>query len=172
MRQDWLTLQAYVARPGAERNLLQSGVRTAAIVDTGSAITIVPNELVQRVYGTEKPPIAGVAHVIGVAGTPVDLQAIPFLVGLSVGNRRLVHAQVECLVGATDCMCLGRDVLSLLGLELRIDYHQRRVHLEQYTWERFEDEVAAIYRLIGASVKRNLGRESAFSLNASSTVTK
>jgi hypothetical protein len=59
-------------------------------------------------------------------------------------------------VGPEERMLLGRDVLSLLGVELRIDYHQRRVHLERYTWERFEDEVAAIYRLLGASVKQNL----------------
>ena len=74
-----------------------------------------------------------------VSGT-AELMTVPFLVGLSTGDQEPVHAQVNCLVGPVERVLLGSDLLSLLGLELRVDYHQKRVQLERYTWERFEDE--------------------------------
>lgn len=155
MKHDWLTLEAYVARPGAEHDLLQSGVPTVAAVDTGAEVSIVPEELVRLVYGTDAPPLASVVRAAGVGGTTV-LKTVPLLVGLSAEAQQTVHCQVHCVVGPVDRMLLGSDVLSLLGLELRVDYHQKHVHVERYTWERFENEVAAIYRSLGVSVRRNL----------------
>jgi hypothetical protein len=156
MKHDWLTLDAFVARPGAERDLLRSGVRTVAVVDTGAEVTVVPEGLVASVYGAEVPPSASLVGVATATGELSHLKTVPLLVGLSAGVGEPVHAQVHCVVMPVDRMLLGSDVLSLLGLELRVDYHQKRVHLERYTWERFEDEVAAIYRSLGASVRQNL----------------
>ena len=155
MKHDWLTLEAYFGRPGAERDLLHAGVRVVAAIDTGSELTVIPEKLVKLVYGADAAPVASEVIVAGVSGTAM-LKTVPFLVGLSTGDEEPVHAQVNCLVGPVEQVQLGSDVLSLLGLELRVDYHQKRVQLERYTWERFEDEVATIYRLLGASVKQNL----------------
>lgn len=145
----------YVTRPGADRDLLRSGRRTVAAVGTGLEMTVVPEKLVREVYGKDRPPLTSIVCVTGVADI-VELKRVPLLIGLSAGAQEPVHAQVHCLLGPVDRMRLGGDVLSVLGLELRIDYHQRRVHLERYTWERFEDEVAVIYRSLGASVRQNL----------------
>jgi hypothetical protein len=155
MKHEWLTLEAYFAKPGAERDLLQAGVRIVAAIDTGAEVTVVPEELVKHVYGADVPRVASMVRVVSVSGT-AELMTVPFLVGLSTGDEVPVHAQVNCLVGPVERALLGSDVLSLLGLELRVDYHQKRVQLERYTWERFEDEVAAIYRSLGASVRQNL----------------
>lgn len=155
MKQEWLTLNVYVAPPGANRDLLQHGVHTVAAVDTGADVTIIPEELLQLVYGTDVLPLVSWVHVASPTGT-TNMKSAALLVGLSVGDEDLIQAQVNCLVGSVDRMLLGSDVLSLLGLELRVDYRQKHVHLERYTWERFEDEVAALYRSLGASVKQNL----------------
>jgi Restriction endonuclease len=155
MKHEWLTLEVYLARPGADRDLLHSGVRAVAAVDTAAEVTVVPEELVQLVYGTDVSPVESVVRVAGIAGT-LEMKRVPLLIGLSTGAHDPAHAQVSCLVGPMKRLILGSDVLSLLGLELRVDYHQKRVHLERYTWERFEDEVATIYRSLGAFVKQNL----------------
>jgi hypothetical protein len=79
---------------------------------------------------------------------------VPLAVGVKIGGTYL-HAQVDCLVHEAMSM-VGSDVLSLLGLAVKIDYGSKRVHLEKYGWDRFEDEVASLYRALGASVKQNL----------------
>jgi hypothetical protein len=155
MNYDWLTLEAYFAKPGAERDLLTAGARVVATIDTGSEATVVPENLVRRIYGGVIPSLASIVHVAGASGD-VNFMTVPLLVGLNPGDEEPAHAQVNCVIGSVDRVLLGSDVLSLLGLELRIDYHQKRVQLERYTWERFEDEVARMYRSLGASVRQNL----------------
>jgi nucleoside 2-deoxyribosyltransferase len=60
---DWLTLEAYVGRPGAESDLLQSGVRTIAAVDTGAEVTAVPEELVEKIYDSIRAANVIIAEV-------------------------------------------------------------------------------------------------------------
>jgi hypothetical protein len=55
-----------------------------------------------------------------------------------------------------DAVLIGNDVLSTLALSVKLDYKERKVVLERYTWRRFEEEVAAAYRALGASVRSNL----------------
>jgi hypothetical protein len=154
MKHEWLTLEAYFAKPGAERDLLRAGTRVVAVIDTGAEITVVPRDLVNLVYGGDVQSFAStsVATMSGIT----RLETVPLLVGLSTADKKPTHAQVDCVIGQLDRVLLGSDVLSLLGLELRIDFHEKLVQLERYTWERFEDEVAKVYRSLGASVKQNL----------------
>lgn len=154
MKHEWLTLEAYFAKPGAGRDLLRAGARVVAAIDTGAEITVVPKDLVKLVYGGEMQPLAStfVATMSGIT----RLEIVPLLVGLSTADKKPMYAQVDCVVGQLDRVLLGSDVLSLLGLELRIDFHRKLVQLERYTWERFEDEVATMYRSLGASVRQNL----------------
>lgn len=155
MKHEWLKIEARLARPGAERDLEQRATATFAAIDTGAEITVVPRELAERVYDGE-PLLTTSLRVVAHVGGSTEIAAVPLLIGLTTTGGELVHAQVECLLGPVDCVLLGSDVLSLLGLELRIDYKRRLVQLERYTWEQFEDEVAAMYRSLGARVRQNL----------------
>jgi hypothetical protein len=129
-----------------------------AVVDTGSELTIVSGDVLRRVYGPDFQPTAeSHVYVSGIGDHPIAMPIVPLLVGLPTSNGETVTAQVDCVVAdVAKEVLLGANIMSLLGLELRVDYRQKRVQLERYTWERFEEEVASLYRSMGASVKQNL----------------
>lgn len=154
MNSEWMAIEAYFAPPGSERNLLTAGIKAPALLDAAADITVISQELLESVFGNGGYTYS-VVNVKGFSGALSQHKTVPMLVGLVIGADT-VHAQVDCLVSSTAQTILGSDVLSLLGLAIRIDYQNHQVQLERYTWDRFEDEVASLYRAVGASVKQNV----------------
>lgn len=151
---EWMTVAAYFAPPGSEHNLVEAGVQASALLDATTDITVVNQELVEKVFAGSGQAYSLIA-VRDFHGKTTMYRTVPMLVGLKIGTDT-IHSQVSCLVGSAEQIILGSDVLSLLGLAVRIDYQKNQVQLERYTWDRFEDEVASLYRALGASVKQNV----------------
>jgi hypothetical protein len=154
MSENWVSLDVRFGQPGSEREIAARGLLVHARLDTGADVSVVPPRLVEQIYGSSDYPKSPVTIQL-VSGTAVHYR-VPLLVSLHLDSGEAIHSQVECLVAPLDAVLIGNDVLSTLALNVRLDYKERRVVLERYTWRRFEEEVAAAYRALGASVRANL----------------
>jgi Restriction endonuclease/Nucleoside 2-deoxyribosyltransferase len=157
MDNSWLMIAVRVGQPGSERTLHEHGPEIAALIDPAANVTIIHPDLVAKEYeGLREIPYSGTVNVATATGSISFLRTVPMLIGLDVGGS-FVHAQINAIASEIPvAILLGSDVLSVLGLDLRIDYQNKRVILETYDWTRFEDEVASTYRALGASVRQNM----------------
>jgi hypothetical protein len=155
MNKGKMSVPVYLAQPGSEGEIHKKGFRLDALVDTGADISIVSPAIVEQVYGEKSTPY-GLVIVQGFDGRQSVVKTVPLTVGLESEGGQLITVQIDCLQADIEGLSIGADVLSLLGLSLTFDYKRNQVVVERYTWESFEDEVATIYRALGATVKQNV----------------
>ena len=155
MTENWLKVEALFGRPGSDPSLGRQASTWWCRIDTGADVTVVDSSLVHAIYGLAEPTYQAV-RIRGATGETTK-KVVPLVVGLRDTKGALVTAQVDCLViEGLGSPRLGTDVLSHLGLSLTVDCRQQRVKLEPYTWMNFEEEVASLYRELGANVRQNV----------------
>lgn len=154
MYEEQMSISVYLAQPGFEGEIREKGFRFDALVDTVADISQVSPAIVKQVYGGKSVPY-GIA-IADFGGRRSMTKTVPLTVGLESEGGQLITAQIDCLQADIDGFSIGADVLSLLGLSVTFDYKRNQVLVERYTWESFEDEVASIYRALGAKVQRNV----------------
>lgn len=150
-----MSLSVYLAPPGTGRDIRKKGLQVDAVVDTGADISVVSPSIIRQVFGDKQAPY-GLVSVTDFTGVQSMIKTVPMTITLETKRGQLISAQVECLQGASDEVTIGADVLSMLGLSVTLDYKKNQVLVERYSWESFEDEVASIFRAIGATVKHNV----------------
>jgi len=155
MGEDWLKIDALFGKPGSDTSLGRDGVAYSCRIDPGADVSFVDSNLVDRVYAGTEAEYREV--VIRSLTGRIEGKLVSLVVGLKDTKGSLVTAQVDCavvdnLVGPR----LGGNVLSHLGLSLTVDYKQNLVSLQTYNWLDFEDDVASLYRQLGAKVRQNV----------------
>jgi len=155
MKENRMSLPVFIAQPGSEENIREKGLRIDALVDSGADISIVPTTVSEKVYGRKLVPY-GFVEVSMLTGRQ-HLRTVPLTIGVETLGGDIVCAQIDCLVSEEyKIITIGNDVLTQLGLKVTLDYRQKKVLLESYNWMSFEEEVATIYRSLGATVKQNV----------------
>jgi len=155
MKENRLSLPVFIAQPGSEENIRQKGLRIDALVDSGADISIVPTTVSEQVYDRKLVPYGFVE--VSTLGGRQHLRTVPLTIGVETSRGDLICVQIDCLVSEQyEITTIGNDVLTQLGLKVTLDYKQKKVLLESYNWMSFEEEVAAIYRSLGATVKQNV----------------
>jgi len=150
-----MSLPVFIAQPGSEENIREKGLRIDALVDSGADISIVPTTVPEQVYDRKLVPYGFVE--VSTLGGRQHLRTVPLTIGVETSRGDLICVQIDCLVSEQyEITTIGNDVLTQLGLKVTLDYKQKKVLLESYNWMSFEEEVAAIYRSLGATVKQNV----------------
>jgi len=155
MKENLMNVSVFIAQPGSEEDIRKKGHLIEALVDSGADISVVPPAIVEQVYGSMSIPY-GAIKVSTLVGKKV-FPTVFLTIGVVTISGDLVCAQIECVM--TDeytYPMIGNDVLAQLGLKVTLDYKDEKVLLESYNWMSFEEEVAAIYRSLGAIVKQNV----------------
>lgn len=155
MEENRMKILVFIGQPGSEENIREKGLRIEAMVDSGADISVVPTTIPEQVYGRKLVPY-GFVEASMVSGIQ-RLRTVPLTIGIETSSGDLVCAQIDCIVAEKyEITTIGNDVLTQLGLKVTLDYKQKKVLLESYNWMNFEEEVAAIYRSLGAIVKQNV----------------
>jgi hypothetical protein len=155
MKENRMSLPVFIAQPGSEENMREKGLRIDALVDSGADISIVPTTVSEQVYDRKSVPY-GFVEVFTLSGRQ-HIRTVPLTIGVETSRGNLICVQIDCLVSEQyEITTIGNDVLTQLGLKVTLDYKQKKVLLESYNWMSFEEEVAAIYRSLGATVKQNV----------------
>lgn len=155
MKENRMNLPVFIAQPGSEENIRQKGLRIDALVDSGADISIVPTTVSEQVYDRKLVPYGFVE--VSTLGGRQHLRTVPLTIGVETSRGDLICVQIDCLVSEQyEITTIGNDVLTQLGLKVTLDYKQKKVLLESYNWMSFEEEVAVIYRSLGATVKQNV----------------
>ena len=155
MKENRMSLPVFIAQPGSEENIREKGLRIDALVDSGADISIVPTTVSEQVYDRKLVPYGFVE--VSTLGGRQHLRTVPLTIGVETSGGDLICVQIDCLVSEQyEITTIGNDVLTQLGLKVTLDYKQKKVLLESYNWMSFEEEVAAIYRSLGATVKQNV----------------
>lgn len=156
MSKDWIKADALFGQPGSEPALEKAGISRSCRLDTGADVSVVDESLVEEIY-TGIGYDYRIVKVQTISSESMH-RMVPVVIGLRDTKGSLVTAQVECLVvsGGLGSPLLGSDVLSHLGLAVTVDYKEKRVTLDPYNWASFEDEVAGLYRKLGARVRQNI----------------
>jgi len=155
MKENRMSLPVFIAQPGSEENIREKGLRIDALVDSGADISIVPTTVPEQVYDRKLVPYGFVE--VSTLGGRQHLRTVPLTIGVETSRGDLICVQIDCLVSEQyEITTIGNDVLTQLGLKVTLDYKQKKVLLESYNWMSFEEEVAAIYRSLGATVKQNV----------------
>lgn len=150
-----MRLSVFIAQPGSEEKIREKGLRIDALVDSGANISIVPTTVSEQVYGRKLVPY-GFVEISTLSGNK-RLRTVPLSIGVETLRGDLVYAQIDCFVSEEfNIVIIGNDVLTQLGLKVTLDYKQKKVLIESYNWMSFEEEVAMIYRSLGATVKQNV----------------
>lgn len=156
MKENRMKLSVFIAQPGLEEKIREKGLHIEAMVDSGLDVSIVPTTIVEQVYGHKFVPY-GFIEVHNMLSGTQRLQTVPLTIGIETSSGDLVCAQIDCIaIEGLEITMIGNDVLTQLGLKVTLDYKQKKVLLEAYNWRSFEEEVAAIYRSLGATVKQNV----------------
>jgi hypothetical protein len=155
MEKNRIELSVFIAQPGSEEKIREKGLRIKAMVDSGAEISVVPATIPEQVYGRKFIPYGFIA-LSTLSGTQ-RLQTVPLTIGIETSSGDLVCAQLDCIaIERCEIATIGNDVLTQLGLKVTLDYKQKKALFESYNWMNFEEEVAAIYRSLGATVKQNV----------------
>lgn len=155
MKENRMKLPVFIAQPGSEEKIREKGLRIEAMVDSGADISVVPSTIREQIYGHEFVPYRDI-EVSMLSGIQ-RVRTIPLTIGIETSSGDLVCAQIDCIVLEDyEITTIGNDVLTQLGLKVTLDYKQEKILLESYNWMSFEEEVAAIYRSLGATVKQNV----------------
>lgn len=152
----WLSIPVRIAPAGSGDAHRDSGVLVRALIDPASQRSVIDEDFLHHelhIVPDDFVVVDNARENLLVPEYPVDIT-----IELK-GNSRF-KAQISCLgtptVLGTGLVTIGNDVLSLLGLELHIDYPRKSVRLEKISWEDFENHVAVAFRALGANVKANV----------------
>lgn len=157
--ENWLLRQVRVAPISAEGKSASRGRLVTALIDTGASQSFVSSTLARHIYGTDQLPVVDSVTLRSVAGT-FESNLLPLVIELKPDDGGPVSSLVSCAIGdlymePRFAVILGNDILSKLSVSVEIDYKKQTVHIRRYTWETFEEEVAAAYRSLGGTVRRN-----------------
>lgn len=149
-------LPILVTQPGAEATIREKGLKIEAVVDSAIVQSALPKSVVETLYSGSSIPY-GSHEFLDAVGDLKHVMTSFVTLGVETVNGGLVHSQIECWITKEDSAPLvGSDFLTQLGLRVTFDYKDRQVLVESYNWMSFEEEVASIYRSLGATVKQNV----------------
>ena len=148
--------KVYFGRPGLKDKLKDKGIVAETQIDTASTATLITEKLFREIYSIDKAYEYDIVK-IRTAGGFHELKRIYLDIGTETENGNFISAQLGCIISdSLEMPIIGKDFLSVLDLLVTFDYRNKIVSIKKYSWESFEDEVAAIYRALGGKVKQNV----------------
>lgn len=155
MKPDRMHIPIFIAQPGSEKEIVTKGLQVEAFIDTAAEISMFPLSIVECVYKGATIPY-GLKRVLLIKEIH-EFRSVPLTIGVKTIDNNVFCAQVDCIVNEdNELVLVGNDVFKQLGLKVTFDYEKNKILLQAYNWQTFEEEVAAIYRSLGAKVSQNV----------------
>ncbi len=158
MKKQCMTVLAFIGpSPRHRKQHPERGIVRHARVDPAAEITIVPARDVDGAYGRRRPQFRHRVVRDRLSGEIREVRTVPLTLGVRTMREHWARTSTDCIVGeGLDLPMIANDVLSQLGLKVTFDYARNKAKLETYDWRSFEEEVASIYRALGAHVEEDV----------------